>query len=147
MRHLEACMIAIGAISTEHIDFESLLEGLQIFNLRPYDLPKCFDVSFQRIGFRQVRLKMPSIVAPGGRTRPMKFTLPMEVRWFDGKPFTDLLERDAVTVDAQRRAEAKVIRFVGLFAVEEAPQRAKHFGWTGVIHRDITTKLSRRGTR
>ena len=108
-------------------------------NLRPHDLPKCFDVPFQRIGFRQVRLKMPSIVAPGGRTRPMMFTLPMEVRRFDGKPFTDLPERDAVTVDAQRRAETKVIRFVGLFAVEEAPQRAKHLGWIGVIHTHITS--------
>src|SRR4029077_3418806 len=68
MRHLEASMIAIGAIPTEHIDFEALLEGLQIFNLRPHDLPKCFDVPFQQIGFRQVRLKMPSIVAPSGRT-------------------------------------------------------------------------------
>src|SRR5262249_55377702 len=50
----------------------------------------------------------------------------MKVRWFDPKLPTDLLERHAVTMDAQRRAEAKVVRLVRLLAVEEAPQSAEH---------------------
>jgi hypothetical protein len=37
------------------------------------------------------------------------FTLTMEVRWFECKPFTDLFKRAAITVDAQRDTEAKVV--------------------------------------
>src|SRR4051794_17823268 len=88
---------------------------------------------------------MPGIVTPCGRAWPTVFALAMKVRRLHREPLTDLLEGYAVTVDAQRRAEAKVVRLVRLFAVEEAPQRAKHLGWFGVIHRHITTKLSSRG--
>jgi hypothetical protein len=45
-------------------------------------------------------------------------------------------------VNAQRGAEAKVVRLIGFLAAEEAPQRAKHFGLLRVTHRHITAKLT-----
>ncbi len=85
----------------------------------PYYLPKRVNVALQRFGFRQRRLEMPSIVTVGWRPRAAAFAFAMKVRWLDAEPLADFLKRKLVAVNAQRRAEAEVVRFIRLFAIEE----------------------------
>ena len=49
--YFKPSMIAIGTITTEHIDLELPLERLEILHLRPHDLPERFNVALQRLGF------------------------------------------------------------------------------------------------
>src|SRR5262245_47652548 len=100
-------MIAIGTIPTEDIEFEALLQRFEIFNMGPHDLPECLNAALERFGFRQRWLKVPGIVTVAGRSWAAALTLAMNVRWLDSEPLTDLLKRNVVPVNAQRRAEAK----------------------------------------
>jgi|SRR5438552_13812590 len=110
-------MIAVRTIATEHVNFEALLERFEIINFRPDDLPKRFDVALQWFGFRQ-RPKVPRIFKEAGRVWLVALAFAMNMRWLDGEPLTDLIKKDVVSVNTQRRAEVEVVRVVWLFATE-----------------------------
>src|SRR6266571_6649706 len=134
-------MIAVRTIATEHVNFEALLERFEIINFRPHDLPKRFDVALQWFGFKQRWPKVPRIFTEGGRFWPAPLAFAMNMRWLDGQPLTDLIKRDVVSVNAQRRAEVEVVRLVRLFAIETT-QPAEHLWIVEVSHRHTIT-LSR----
>ena len=111
-------MIAVRTIATEHVNFEALLERFEIINFRPDDLPKRFDVALQWFGFRQRWPKVPRIFKEAGRVWLVALAFAMNMRWLDGEPLTDLIKKDVVSVNTQRRAEVEVVRVVRLFATE-----------------------------
>lgn len=70
-------------------------------------------------------MKVPRIVFVRRRPRPAALALAMNVRRLDAEPLADLVKRNTVPMNAERRAEVKVVRFVRLLASEKAPQRAE----------------------
>ena len=48
MRYLEACMITVGTIPTEHVNLEALLERFEVIDLGSHDFPERPNVALQR---------------------------------------------------------------------------------------------------
>jgi hypothetical protein len=119
-------MIAIRTVATKDVDLEPFLERPEIINCRPNDSPERFDVTLQRFGLGQRRLEQPHIFPVSRRTGRSALAFAMKMGRLNAKPLGDLLKGQVLSINAQRRTEAKVILLVRLFAVEEAPQRAKH---------------------
>src|SRR5262249_25702802 len=120
-----------------YVNFVSLLQGPQVFRVRPQYLPERFDVPSQRLSFRQCRFEMPSVVSPGRGPVAASVAFVVDVRRFDSKLQRDFFERQPVTVNTEGCAVSKVERLIRFLTANCTIQGPKGFRCVRLAHRHI----------